>query len=161
MRIFGWHIDQRHDEKEHKSRAISDILKVASPTTNWVPDDIKRIQILNSTNDDYPPLTILTFRFEDDKARAYRGREELRKQGIRIGDDLTRTQRNTLSSLRGHGKFGYFYKGQLHPTLQRRTVTGRRKAPPTLIDIDQNVHDVGDIFEYVRIDGNQITSINE
>ena len=168
MRIFGWHIDQRLDEKEHKSRAISDILKVASPTTNWVPDDIKRIQVLNSTKDGYPPLTILTFRFEDDKARAYRGREELRKQGIRIGDDLTRTQRNTLSSLREHGKFGYFYEGQLHvkdilqqPNSQRRTVTGRRKAPPTPIDVDQNVHDVDDISEHVRMDGDQITSINE
>ncbi|KAH3873112.1 hypothetical protein DPMN_036338 [Dreissena polymorpha] len=168
MRIFGWHIDQRLDEKEHKSRAISDILEVASPTTNWVPDDIKRIQVLNSTKDGLTPLTILTFRFKDDKARAYRGREELRKQGIRIGDDLTRTQRNTLSSLREHGKFGYFYKGQLHvkdtlqqPTSQRRTVTGRRKAPPTLIDVDQNVHDVGDISEHVRMDGDQITSINE
>ncbi|KAH3780056.1 hypothetical protein DPMN_157866 [Dreissena polymorpha] len=83
MRIFGWQIDQRFDEKEHKSRAISYILKVASPTTNWIPDDIKRIRVLNSTKDGIPPLTILTFRFEYDKARAYRGREELRKQVIR------------------------------------------------------------------------------
>ncbi|KAH3869839.1 hypothetical protein DPMN_033010 [Dreissena polymorpha] len=95
MRIFGWEIDPRLGEKEHKLKAISDILKIASPTTNWVPDDIKRSQVLNSTKDEYPPLTLLTFRFEDDKVWAYRGREELRKQGIRIGDDLTKIQRNT------------------------------------------------------------------
>ena len=37
----------------------------------------------------------------------------------------------------------------------------RRKAPPTLIDVDQNEHDVGDISEHVRMDGDQIASINE
>ena len=119
-------------------------------------------------------LTILTFRFEDDKARAYRGREELRKQGIRIGDDLTRTQRNTLSSLREHGKFGYFYKGQLHvkdtlqqPTSQRRTVTGRRKAPPTLfcllngfkVKVDTALSLTHDTRMTMTDDGNRLTRI--
>ncbi|KAH3833741.1 hypothetical protein DPMN_107057 [Dreissena polymorpha] len=171
MRIFGWEIDPRFGEKEHKSKAISDILKIASPTTNWVPDDVKRIQVLNSTKDGYPPLTIPTFRFEDDKVRAYRGREELRKQGIRIGDDHTKTQRNTLRYLREHGKFGYLYKGQLQvkdrlpqPASQRRTVTGRRKATPPHIDGDQNAHNVGDTVgdtaEHERMDGDQITSMN-
>ncbi|KAH3839107.1 hypothetical protein DPMN_112530 [Dreissena polymorpha] len=85
-----------------------------------------------------------------------------------LNENTFETKRNTLSSLREHGKFGYFYKGQLHvkdtlqqPTSQRRTVTGRRKAPPTLINVDQNVHDVGNISENVRMDGDQITSINE
>ncbi|KAH3798957.1 hypothetical protein DPMN_152561 [Dreissena polymorpha] len=45
MRIFGWEIDPRLGEKEHKLKAISDILKIASPTTNWVWMGTKSLSI--------------------------------------------------------------------------------------------------------------------
>ena len=42
-----------------------------------------------------------------------RGRETLREHGIRVGDDITRRQRDTLKRLSEKGMFGYYYKGEL------------------------------------------------
>jgi len=56
---------------------------------------------------------IVTFRFDDDKSRVYEGRNLLRAQGIRVGDDFTFKQRETLRSLNTLGKTGYYAKGRL------------------------------------------------
>ena len=43
-----------------------------------------------------------------------KGREKLCEVGLRVGDDLTRRQRDALKQLSKKGQSGYFYKGELH-----------------------------------------------
>ena len=93
---------------------LESVLKQACPAAKWEPDDRKSAYVIPVKDKSKPPLIIAKLRFDDDKFKIYKGRSELRKYGIRVGDDLTKTQRNTLKLLRDKGKTGYYYKGKLY-----------------------------------------------
>ena len=114
MRIFGLNIKETDPEITVKQKIIKDVLKKANPSGDWVADDNKRVHIVTNENADNTfPIVIVHFRYDDDKLRVYKGRDELRGDGIRVGDDLTYRQRQKLKSIKGEGKTGYFYKGKL------------------------------------------------
>ena len=66
---------------------------------------------------------LVTFRYSDDKSRVYDGRDKLSENGIRVGDDLTKRQRQKLKYLKPKGYTGYFYKGQVH--VREKKVKGK------------------------------------
>ncbi|KAL4224241.1 hypothetical protein ACF0H5_017694 [Mactra antiquata] len=102
---------------------IDKVLNVSSLNTKWSSDDIMNVHMITNKHTDsnnYSPLYIVKFRFYDDKARVYGGRENLRKNDIRVGDDLTYKQRNKLKSLKLMGKTAYYYKGELCYRPDRR-----------------------------------------
>ena len=61
-------------------------------------------------------------------------REIIRKNGIQVNDDLTKSQREMLSSLRSEGKYG-FYRGDklvertLHPDKRSNDDNNSRGGP--------------------------------
>jgi hypothetical protein len=113
MRIFGLKIDPESNLTSRKKFVIDNVLKVADDKICWRSDDIKHVQCFGQLTSDSTPLTIVHFRFEDDKAHVYAGRSRLRDKGIRVGDDLTARQRRCLKELKEKGRHGYFYRGQL------------------------------------------------
>ena len=114
MRIFGLDVKLGDSENCAKQKVIKHVLNKACPDYDWVAEDIKRVQVISSPDSDKFPLVIVHFRFDDDKFRIYRGREELRKYGLRVGDDLTYRQRQKIKKLKEQGSTGYFYKGKMH-----------------------------------------------
>ncbi|MEW8547372.1 MAG: hypothetical protein AB2693_28010 [Candidatus Thiodiazotropha sp.] len=113
MRVFG--LPVLHDEtiENIRQHVIQNVLKVACPALNWESDDLKRVYRVGGGKDNQPPVLIVCFRYDDDKAKVFAGREELRKHGIRVSNDLTLRQREKLKALKSKGKIGYFYKGRL------------------------------------------------
>jgi len=72
---------------------------IAQPDIDWRNDDMKRVMVIPTQNALQDNFMIVTLCFDDDKFRVYEGRKLLRAQGIRVGDDLTFKQRETLRSL--------------------------------------------------------------
>ena len=114
MRVFG--LEQRGEESynELRNNIVENVLKLACPEETWERDDIKRAYRTGDEISGKPRMVIMKFRYDDDKYRIYEGRDILREQGIRVGNDLTRRQREKLKSVKQTGRVGYFYKGKLH-----------------------------------------------
>ncbi|KAH3876096.1 hypothetical protein DPMN_039376 [Dreissena polymorpha] len=113
MRVIGLKVDAKNNQDQFKSIVINKVLKVANPSINWFKDDIKYVKVISSNDATKESLLIVTFRFDDDKFQVYKGRALLRTSSIRVDDDLTFKQRETLRSIHKLGKTGYFFKGKL------------------------------------------------
>ena len=114
IRVFGIPEDCDETPLSIKEKLL-EIFRVASPHKTWTPRDILRAHRIGTTNDnqDNPRPIIVRFLHWDDKMCLYQGRDDLRTRGVRIADDLTRRQRQTLKKVKDSGRTGYFYKGQL------------------------------------------------
>ncbi|KAL4235162.1 hypothetical protein ACF0H5_006800 [Mactra antiquata] len=109
MRVFGLNAAANEDTTYLESKIIDKGLNVSSPNAKWSSDDIMYVHIIkNSHTDSYSSLYIVKFRFYEDKARVYGCREDLRKHGIRVGNDLINKQRQKLKSLKLMGKTAYY-----------------------------------------------------
>ncbi|KAL4221664.1 hypothetical protein ACF0H5_019921 [Mactra antiquata] len=114
MRVFGLSVENISTYSDLVKYVLENVLKIACPTFKWSTDDITNIRTIPSSDPKNSPLVIVTFRYEDDKYRVFNGRDLLRKNLIRVGDDLTYNQRQSLKRLKNNeGKIGYFYKGKL------------------------------------------------
>lgn len=111
MRIFGLQQLTEETELGLKQIILDNVLNVARPGEDWVTDDIANAYRVGKTNDNSERLVIMKFRFDDDKAKVYKGREKLQEKCVRVADDLK--QRDLLQLTRNRGKIGYFYKGKL------------------------------------------------
>jgi hypothetical protein len=109
IRVFGLPGDEMETVESLKSEIIKKVLKVACPSENWASDDIKFAKRIGNKDG----IVLVGLRYDDDKFKIYRGRNVLRSAGIRVGDDLTKSQRSQLWSLNQSGKRGYYYKGKL------------------------------------------------
>ena len=142
MRVFGLQVGSTISYPDLLDMIMKNVLKVACPTFKWHSDDIKSIRVIQGTDSQNSSLVIVSFKFEEDKYRVFGGRDLLRNVSIRVGDDLTYHQRQTLKRLKANeGKTGYFFKGKLcirenHPSSEPSTGTervyrqARRSAPP-------------------------------
>ena len=124
MRIFGLNLDLNSSLKTKKSEIIEKVLKVANNSVKWHPDDLKQVQCIAS-EDDKPPLVIVQFRWDDDKMCVYNGRDKLRDNGIRVGDDLSAHRRQKLKHLKDCGRQGYYYRNEL-VIREPETTTGSK-----------------------------------
>ncbi|KAH3711296.1 hypothetical protein DPMN_070801 [Dreissena polymorpha] len=139
MRVFGLKVDATNYQDQLKSIFINKVLKVANPGINWSEDDIKYVKVISSNDATKESLLIVTFRFDDDKFRVYEGRALLRTSSIRVGDDLTFKQRETLRSIHKLGKTGYFFKGKLQvkdkPIEPNDSRTFKSHTQPAVTDV--------------------------
>ena len=55
-----------------KKAVVEHVLNVASPNDTWLHDDIKHIKSIGEIKDGRQPLTVVTFRYDDDKLRIYK-----------------------------------------------------------------------------------------
>lgn len=127
MRIFGL---QEEPNENIKAVVTEKVLKLACPYEDWNPDDIQRAYRVGECVDDQPRITIMTFRYSDDKYRIYKGRDKLRENGIRVSDDLTKRQRIKMKDLKQKGYTGYFYKGKIHARQKKSTFKPGSKETP-------------------------------
>ena len=111
MRIFG--LEEGNEESYHdlKANIVDNVLKIACPEETWEQDDIKRAFRTGGSINGKPRIVIMKFRYDDDKHSIYAGRDILRERGIRVGNDLTRRQREKLKAVKQTGRLGYFYRG--------------------------------------------------
>lgn len=113
MRIFGLPILPDESDENIGQHIVQNVLKVACPGVTWECDDLKRAFRVGGEAENQPPVVIVRFRYDDDKSKIFAGRDELRRHGIRVANDLTLRQREKLKALKDKGKIGYFYKGKL------------------------------------------------
>ena len=113
MRVFGLPEQPGENDETLRQHVVDNVLTVACPHIDWEKDDIKRTYRIGDKKDDQPPITIVRFRYDDDKPKIFAGRAKLRDQGIRVSNDLTVRQRKELKRLQSKGQMGYFYQGQL------------------------------------------------
>jgi hypothetical protein len=111
-RIFGLEDRQNETYEELKEKVLKQVLRVACPCYGFSLDDIKYVQRVGEYKENSNRMVLLTFRYDDDKYVMYKGRDELRYKGLRVGDDLTKTQRDKLKTAKAMGVNGYFYKGK-------------------------------------------------
>lgn len=117
VRVFGLQELVNESYENIKQYVIDTVLKVARPDIDWSHKDIvrtHRVGYENANKPDQPRILLIKFLHWDHKMDLYKGREVLREQGIHVGDDLTRRQRQKLKRLAENGKYGYYYKGQLY-----------------------------------------------
>lgn len=136
IRVFGLaeRVNERYDNI--KQYVINSVLKVACPDIEWSEDDIVRTHRIGYTMDyrhgnsngtgegnenDKPRILLIKFLHWDKKMKVLKGREPLRAAGIRVSDDLTKRQRQSLKSLADRGKFGYYHRGELKIKEPRET----------------------------------------
>lgn len=114
----------------YKKLIVDKVFSIANPKTKWQIDDIKSARRVGKANGNNDRLIIMSFRFDDNKSKIYEGRDKLREKGVRVSDDLTRKQRQSLDKLRRDGRYGYFYKGNfvvLDKDLDANSSSGERK----------------------------------
>ena len=68
----------------------------------------------DSYDPDNPRILLIKILHWDKKMAVLKDREKLREVGLRVGDDLTKRQRDALKQLSEKGQLGYFYKGEFH-----------------------------------------------
>lgn len=179
MRIFNMPIEGERTIESLKANVIKQVCNIATPGEKWEPDDLKYIKTVGEIKDGRCPLTIATLRHEDDKYRIYQGRDNLRKDNIRVGDDFTMHQRTKLQTLKDSGKWGYYHRGKLiivdkrdnhrtenpvnERTDQRLVKKAVRKLPPvheeqeTMDHQEVNTIAAGDHDASARV----VTSVNQ
>ncbi|MEW8547341.1 MAG: hypothetical protein AB2693_27855 [Candidatus Thiodiazotropha sp.] len=128
IRVFGLveRVNERYDNI--KQYVIDSVLKVACPDTEWSEDDIVRTHRIGYKVDDRygnnnaaiegnvndkSRILLIKFLHWDKKMKVLKGREPLRATGIRVSDDLTKRQRQSLKALADRGQFGYYHRGEL------------------------------------------------
>ena len=141
MRIFDLpeHEDESANENSLKTKVVESVLKVACPNREWSPDCLLDTYRIGKPGD-YNRTVITTFKSVDQKFNVFEGRENLRKKGIKIANELTSREKQALYDLKQKGKKGYFYKGKLHirsdnqensRNQTRVYINAKRKIPNT------------------------------
>lgn len=114
MRIFNMPYSEGEDRDINLRKIVIDrVLKPARLSINWRDDDLKYVKRIGESRDGRQPLMVVSFEYDDGKLRVYHGRATLRERQIRVGDDLTKSQRTTIQKLRAQGRWAYFHKGKL------------------------------------------------
>lgn len=72
MRICGLQVDIGVNGKVLLDLIINEVLKVACPATDWRPDNIKSARMIRNENRNSTPITVVTFRHDDDEFLVYK-----------------------------------------------------------------------------------------
>ena len=101
---------------------------------NWQESDIVRAHRLGKDSAKKPRPLIVRFSQFQDKLVVLKAREDLKKAGIGVANDLTSLQRSELSKLREKGQRGYYKNGVLNvvPLPQHQTSVKYSEAHRTL-----------------------------
>ena len=143
LKFFNVPMSVSNENYADRVDKIVDILSDTEPGKTWCPDDIIRAYRLgNSYNNDWAAPVIVTFaKWSDKMAVLTKGREGLKRKGVRVASDLTSKQQANIQEQRNRGMHAY-YKGnrlvvagplQRRPALQRgqRRHSGQQNRRPT------------------------------
>ena len=116
------------DDHDSCKRVVLSLLRQCVPSKTWTEDDIVRAHRLGkvslSRETNRPRSIIARFKLWQDRMRVVANksaREILRRNGVHVDDDLTKPQRERLSSLRSEGRYGFCReKTAARQTQQRR-----------------------------------------
>ena len=74
MQVFG--LPEQHGENDDTLRqhVVDNVLMVACPHIDWEKNGIKRTYRIGDMKDNQPPITIVRFRYDDDKPKIFAGR---------------------------------------------------------------------------------------
>ena len=81
---------------------------------NVSTDHIVFAKRVGTAKGDVPRMVLVKFDSFDCKLKIFGRRDDLRKSGIRVANDLTTRQREILKDLNSRGRHGYFKAGKLH-----------------------------------------------
>ena len=143
LKFFNVPMSVSNENYADRVEKIVDILRDTVPGKTWCPDDITRAYRLgNSYNNDRAAPVIVTFaKWSDKMAVLTKGREGLKRKGVRVAGDLTSKQQANIQEQRNRGMHAY-YKGnrlvvagplQHRPALQRgqHRHSGEQNRRPT------------------------------
>ena len=125
MRIFGLHEPEDENPVDLKTKLVNSVLKIARPDYEWNDDAITETYRVGGRNQHGQRLVIAKFKSPNEKSVLYTGRDNLRKKGVRISEELTTRERDILNNLREKGRTGYFQKGKLHIRSETSNLTNR------------------------------------
>lgn len=110
LRIFGLP-ETEPETNDHLISEIEDkILNIAYPDKDYEAGTIRSARRIGAIQEDSPRMVLVEFKNLENKLKIFTVREELRKCGIKVSNDLTIWERNQLKEL---GKRGYFKNGEL------------------------------------------------
>ena len=129
LKFFNVPMSVSNENYADRVEKIVDILSDTVPGKTRCPDDITRAYRLgNSYNNDRAAPVIVTFaKWSDKMAVLTKGREGLKRKGVRVAGDLTRKQQANIQEQRDRGMHAY-YKGNrlvVAGPLQRRLALQR------------------------------------
>ena len=143
LKFFNVPMSVSNENYADRVDKIVDILSNTVPGKTWCPDDITRAYRLgNSYNNDRAAPVIVTFaKWSDKMAVLTKGRDGLKRKGVRVAGDLTSKQQANIQEQRNRGMHAY-YKGnrlvvagplQRRPALQRcqHRHSGEQNRRPT------------------------------
>lgn len=113
LRIFGLQDNPNESIEELKSSVKSKVFDIACPDDVINKDTILFAKRYGVYDVEQPRMVLLKLENFNVKLKLFQGREILRKNGIRIANDLTTKQRSVLKDLKAKGQKGYFKGGQL------------------------------------------------
>ena len=153
MRIFGLP-EIEMTAMDLKSNILQNVINLVIADERLSTDDILDAYRVGVNVNGQPKVTVVKFRNADIKSKLYAQRDELRRSGIRLSDDLTLRQRDKLKQLKTGGKTGYFYKGELKVRAEQdgsntNTVNGRtflnanRRLVPNSAETDHEYMEEG------------------
>ena len=98
MRVFGIPEEEAKSSEKAREMITEQVLKVACPDQDWIPDDIQRAFRTGTPKHNQPRMVLVTFRYSDDEFGVYVGRGAFRNCGIRVRDDLTLASESMTAS---------------------------------------------------------------
>ena len=145
LKFFNVPMSLSNENYADRVDKIVDILSDIVPGKTWCPDDITRAYRLgNSYNNDRAAPVIVTFaKWSDKMAVLTRGREGLKRKGVRVAGDLTSKQQANIQEQRSRGMHA-FYKGN------RLVVAGPLQRRPAL-QRDQRRHSIDPPYSVVNV----------
>ena len=120
----------KEEKGENVFEKIIGILNQRVKSKSWSYNDIQRTHRLGRESADYCRAIIVRFVNFQDKLEVLRARSELEKSNLRVTNDLTWKQRETLSSLNDEGIDAY-YKGDKLIRRDRQSSGVRQSADLT------------------------------
>lgn len=117
-RIFGVNELVGEDTKQ----IVHDkIIKLLSPTTNFSESCIEHAKRIGKAANGQSRAILVSFRCFEDKMKLFSGRNELRKRGIRVANELTSRQWEQMKNYKQRGITGYFKNGKFFRTYHDDT----------------------------------------
>ena len=112
--------EQQDESYPAVRQRVTNVLNANVKDKKWQENDIARAHRLGKESAKKPRPVIVRFNQFQDKLTTLKAREELKKAGVGVANDLTILQRSELSKLRVKGQTGYYKNGKLNvvPTPQ-------------------------------------------
>lgn len=132
LRFFG--VTQQVDDENYDTcaGAVVDTLNSVKTYKTWTDDDIVRAHRVGQARPGEPKPMIVKFRQWRDKMTLIKDKDirgQLEEKGVRLANDLTRIQAETVAQAKREGKVAYFVRGKL--TIQPRRLDQRTYADVT------------------------------